>query len=100
MKNITKIKIVIIEGIEHTLFRFDAENEHERYFGERPFGCIDNAKLDHGRATRAFNGLELNVAETAERSISQATTTIKIKKWKAEHPNASELELLQYVAAI
>lgn len=98
MKDIKTItKTVIIEGTAFTLFQFTAENEHEKYFGEKPFGLVEQSLLGNDKA---LNGFQLNVAETPERCFSMARTSILIRKFKEANPNATDEELVKYVLTI
>lgn len=98
MKDIKTItKTVIIEGTEFTLFQFTAENENEKYFGEKPFGLVEKSLLENGKA---LNGFQLNVAETPERCFSMARMNILGRKFKEENPNATEKEFVKYLLSI
>lgn len=102
MKDIKTItKTVIIEGTEFTLFQFTAENEHEKYFGEKPFGLVEKSLLENGNGNgKALNGFHLNVAETPERCFGMARMNILGRKFKEAHPNATDEEFVKYLISI
>lgn len=95
MKNIKVItKTVVIEGTEFVLFQFTAENERERYFGEKPFGLIEKSLL---KTNKTFNGFDMYISVSPDRCISLARTLILAREFRYSHPNASDEDLIKYL---
>ena len=95
MKDIKIIsKTVVIEGIEFVLFQFTAENEREKYFGEKPFGLIEKTLL---KTNKTFNGFDMHISDSPDRCISLARTQILVREFRDTHPNASDEDLLKYL---
>lgn len=95
MKNIKVItKTVVIEGVEFVLFQFTAENEREKYFGEKPFGLIEKSLL---KTNKAFNGFDMHISNSPNRCISLARVRILAREFRDTHPNASDEDLLKYL---
>lgn len=98
MKDIKTItKTVVIEGTEFVLFQFTAENEHERYFGEKPFGLIEKSLL---KTNKTFNGFDMHISDTPNRCISLARTHILGRKFRDSHSNASDEDLVKYLLTV
>lgn len=98
MKDIKTItKTVVIEGTEFVLFQFTAENECERYFGEKPFGLVEKSLL---KTNKAFNGFDMHISDSPNRCISLARTRILARKFRDSHPNASDEDLVKYLLAV
>ena len=98
MKDIKTItKTVVIEGTAFTLFQFTAENEHERYFGEKPFGLIEKSLLG---TKKTLNGFEMHISETPNGCFRLARSHILGRKFKEENPNASDEEFVKYLFAV
>lgn len=98
MKDIkTVTKTVVVEGESFVLFQFTAENEHEKYFGDKPFGLIEKSLLE---TKRTLNGFDMHISDTPNRCISLARTHILGRKFRESHPNASDEEFVKYLLTI
>lgn len=98
MKDIKTItKTVIVEGVAFVLFQFTAENEQEKYFGEKPFGLIEKSLL---KTNRTFNGFDMHISSTPNDCFNLARTHILACKFRETNPTASDEELIRYLLAV
>lgn len=91
----TVIKKVIIEGMDFVLIREPKWGEDHQY-GTIPYSEID----EEGRLKRVLNGFGMCCAATVEKAIESREDTLLARKWKAEHPDATEIEELKAIAEI
>lgn len=88
-------KKVVIEGTDFALVREPAWGEDHQY-GTIPYSEVD----ENGRIKRVLNGFEMCCAATPEKAIEQREDVLLARKWKAEHPGATEIEEMKAVADI
>ena len=95
-------KVVRIMNQEFVLVSFKAQNDGQREtFGETiygliPYDCID----ERGYLTKVLNGGDMAIDGTVDGCIRNMTFYLKCKQWKADHPNASEMEFVMAMAQI
>ena len=91
----TVIKKVIIEGMDFALVH-EPEWGADHQYGTVPYSEVD----EEGRLKRVLNGFEMCVAATPEKAIESREDVLLARKWKAEHPDATEIEELKAIADI
>ena len=91
----TVVKKVTIEGMDFALVR-EPEWGADHQYGTVPYSEVD----ENGRLKRVLNGLEMCVAATPEEAIERREDVLLARKWKAEHPGATEIEEMKAVADI
>lgn len=93
METITKK--VTIEGMNFALVKEPAWGADHQY-GTVPYSEVD----EDGRLKRVLNGFEMCVAATPEEAIERREDVLLARKWKAEHPDATEIEEMKAIADI
>ena len=93
METITKK--VTIEGMDFALVKEPAWGTDHQY-GTVPYTEVD----ENGRLKRVLNGFEMCVAATPEEAIERREDVLLARKWKAEHPDATEVEEMNAIADI
>ena len=88
-------KKVTIEGMDFAIVKEPAWGETHQY-GTIPYSEVD----ENGRIKRALNGFEMCCAASPEKAIEQREDVLLARKWKAEHPNATEVEEMNAIADI
>lgn len=68
----------------------------DHQYGTVPYSEVD----ENGRIKRVLNGFEMCVAATPEEAIERREDVLLARKWKAEHPGATEIEEMKAVADI
>jgi hypothetical protein len=92
----TVVKKVVIEGMDFALVR-EPEWGTDHQYGTVPYSEVD----ENGRLKRALlNGFEMCVAATPEEAIERREDVLLAQKWKAKHPNATEVEEMNAIADI
>lgn len=91
----TVIKKVTIMDMDFALVREPEWGENHQY-GTVPYSEVD----ENGRLKRVLNGFEMCCAASPEKAIEQREDVLLARKWKAEHPDATEIEELKAVADI
>lgn len=91
----TVTKKVVIEGMDFALVREPAWGEDHQY-GTVPYSEVDES----GRLKRVLNGFEMCCAASPEKAIEQREDVLLARKWKAEHPGATEIQEMNAVAEI
>lgn len=92
----TVVKKVIIEGMDFALVR-EPEWGTDHQYGTVPYSEVD----ENGRLKRVLlNGFEMCVAATPEEAIERREDVLLAQKWKAKHPNATEVEEMNAIADI
>lgn len=91
----TVVKKVTIEGMDFALVQ-EPEWGADHQYGTVPYSEVD----ENGRLKRELNGFEMCVAATPEEAIEQREDVLLARKWKAEHPGATEIEEMKAVADI
>lgn len=91
----TIVKKVTIEGMDFALVR-EPEWGADHQYGTVPYSEVD----EDGRLKRVLNGFEMCVAATIEKAIELREDVLLARKWKAEHPDATEIEEMKAVADI
>lgn len=93
METITKK--VTIEGMNFALVK-EPEWGADHQYGTVPYSEVD----EDGRLKRVLNGFEMCVAATPEEAIERREDVLLARKWKAEHPDATEIEEMNAIADI
>lgn len=88
-------KKVTIEGMDFAIVKEPAWGETHQY-GTIPYSEVD----ENGRIKRALNGFEMCCAASPEKAIEQHEDVLLARKWKAEHPDATEIQEMNAVAEI
>lgn len=88
-------KKVTIEGMDFAIVKEPAWGETHQY-GTIPYSEVD----ENGRIKRALNGFEMCCAASPEKAIEQREDVLLARKWKAEHPDATEVEEMNAIADI
>ena len=88
-------KKVTIEGMDFAIVKEPAWGETHQY-GTIPYSEVD----ENGRIKRALNGFEMCCAASPEKAIEQREDVLLARKWKAEHPGATEIQEMNAVAEI
>ena len=88
-------KKVTIEGMDFAIVKEPAWGETHQY-GTIPYSEVD----ENGRIKRALNGFEMCCAASPEKAIEQREDVLLARKWKAEHPDATEIQEMNAVAEI
>lgn len=91
----TVVKKVTIEGMDFALVR-EPEWGADHQYGTVPYSEVD----ENGRLKRVLNGFEMCVAATPEEAIERREDVLLARKWKAKHPNATEVEEMNAIADI
>lgn len=91
----TVIKKVTIMDMDFALVQ-DPEWGESNQYGTVPYSEVDSA----GRLKRILNGFEMCCAATPEKAIESREDVLLARKWKAEHPDATEIEEMKAVADI
>lgn len=91
----TAIKKVIIMGMDFALVQ-DPEWGTDHQYGTVPYSEVD----ENGRLKRVLNGFEMCVAATPKEAIERREDVLLARKWKAEHPDATDIEEMKAVADI
>lgn len=91
----TAIKKVTIMGMDFALVQ-DPEWGADHQYGTVPYTEVD----EDGRLKRVLNGFEMCVAATPKEAIERREDVLLARKWKAEHPDATEIEELKAIADI
>ena len=95
-------KVVSILGKEFVLVCFEAQTDWQRkefgdtIYGLIPYDCID----ERGYLTKVLNGGDMAIDGTVDGCIRNMTFYLKCKQWKADHPNASEMEFVMAMAQV
>ena len=95
-------KVVRIMNQEFVLVSFKAQNDGQReafgntIYGLIPYDCID----EHGYLTKVLNGGDMQIDGNPENCIRNMTFYLKCKQWKADHPNATEMEFVMAMANV
>ena len=88
-------KKVTIEGMDFAIVKEPAWGETHQY-GTIPYSEVD----ENGRIKRALNGFEMCCAASPEKAVEQREDVLLARKWKAEHPDATEIQEMNAVAEI
>lgn len=65
------------------------------------YGTIPYSEIDeNGNLKRELNGFEMCVAATSKEAIESREDVLLARKWKAEHPDATEIEEMNAIAEI
>lgn len=91
----TVVKKVVIGGMDFALVR-EPEWGADHQYGTVPYSEVD----EDGRLKRVLNGFEMCVAATPEEAIERREDVLLARKWKAEHPGATEIEEMNAIADI
>ena len=91
----TVVKKVIIEGMDFAIVKEPAWGETHQY-GTVPYSEVD----ENGRLKRVLNGFEMCVAATPKEAIERREDVLLARKWKAEHPDATEIQEMNAIAEI
>lgn len=91
----TIIKKLTLMGESFALVR-EPEWGADHQYGTVPYSEVD----ENGRLKRVLNGFEMCVAATPEEAIERREDVLLARKWKAEHPGATEIEEMKAVADI
>lgn len=91
----TIIEKLTLEGERFVLIREPKWGEDHQY-GTIPYSEID----EEGRLKRVLNGFGMCCAATVEKAIESREDILLARKWKAEHPDATEIEELKAIADI
>lgn len=91
----TAIKKVTIMGMDFALVQDPEWDEGSRY-GTVPYSEVGA----DGRLKRVLNGFEMCCAATIEKAIEHREDILLARRWKAEHPNATEVEEMNAIAEI
>lgn len=91
----TVVKKVTIEGMDFALVR-EPEWGADHQYGTVPYSEVD----EDGRLKRVLNGFEMCCAATVEKAIESREDVLLARKWKAEHPGATEIQEMNAVAEI
>ena len=91
----TAIKKVTIMGMDFALVQ-DPEWGADHQYGTVPYTEVD----EDGRLKRVLNGFEMCCAATIEGAIERREDVLLAQKWKAEHPDATDIEEMKAVADI
>ena len=91
----TVIKKVTIMGMDFALVQNPEWGESNQY-GTVPYSEVD----ENGRLKRVLNGFEMCCSSTPEKAIERREDILLARKWKAEHPNATEVEEMNAIAEI
>jgi hypothetical protein len=103
MEGLTVItKYVKIEDKEFMLIRFDANSDNMRkYYGDKIYGLIDYEFIGKdGRMTRPLMYGEMAIADTPAKAIDRMRKDLICRKWRKEHPEATEQEWMMYVIKV
>lgn len=95
-------KYVKIEDKEFMLIRFDANSDNLRkYYGDKIYGLIDYEFIGKdGRMTRPLMYGEMAIADTPANAIDRMRKDLICRKWRKEHPEATEQEWMMYVIKV
>lgn len=91
----TVVKKVTIEGMDFALVR-EPEWDADYQYGTVPYSEVD----EDGRLKRVLSGFEMCAAATPEEAIESREDVLLARKWKAEHPGATEIEEMNAIANI
>lgn len=91
----TVVKKIVIEGMDFALVR-EPEWGADHQYGTVPYSEVD----EDGRLKRTLNGFQMCCAATIEKAIELREDVLLARKWKAEHPNATEADEINAVAEI
>lgn len=91
----TVVKKVTIGGMDFALVR-EPEWGTDHQYGTVPYSEVDET----GRLKRTLNGFQMCCAATIEKAIELREDVLLARKWKAEHPNATEVEEMNAIADI
>ena len=91
----TVIKKLILVGECFALVQNPSWGKGHQY-GTIPYSEID----EHGNLRRVLNGFEMCCAATIEKAIEHREDVLLARRWKAEHPNATEIEEMNAIAEI
>ena len=99
MKNMKVLtKYVMIEGSTFALISFDTPETMIDMYGNRTYGLIDYKYIgDDGRLTKPLMYGEMAVASTPAKSIERMRLLIISRRWKDEHPDATDHELAKFL---
>lgn len=102
MKNLKVVtKKVLIEGHEFVLISFDSYDEMVKYYGDRTYALIDYKHLDeNGRMNKVLTHGEMAPASSPAQAIENMRKQLLCTHWRAEHPNATEQEFVQYLLTV
>lgn len=91
----TIIKKLTLMGESFALVQEPAWGEDYQY-GTIPYSEVD----ENGRIKRVLSGFVMCCAASPEEAIEQREDVLLARKWKAEHPGATEIEEMKAVADI
>lgn len=91
----TVVKKVTIEDMDFALIQ-EPEWGADHQYGTVPYSEVGT----DGRLKRVLNGFEMCCAATIEKAIEHREDILLARKWKAEHPNATEVEEMNAIAEI
>lgn len=95
-------KVVNILGNEFVLVSFEAQTDGQREtFGDTIYGLIPYENIDSdGYLKKMMNGYDMAIDGTPDGCIRNMAFTMKCRQWRAEHPNASDMEFCMWAATI
>ena len=95
-------KYVKIEDREFMLIRFDATSDNLReYYGDKIYGLIDYEFIGKdGRMIRPLMYGEMAIADTPAKAIDRMRKSLICRKWREEHPEATDQEFMMYVIKV
>jgi hypothetical protein len=94
-------KYVKIEDKELMLIRFDANSDNLRkYYGDKIYGLIDYEFISKGGRIRQLMYGEMAIADTPANAIDRMRKNLICRKWRKEHPEATEQEWMMYVVKV
>lgn len=99
MKNMKLMtKEVMIEGSTFALIGFDTPDTMIDFYGNRTYGLIDYKYIDdNGRLAKPLMYGEMAVASTPAKSIERMRQLMICKRWRDEHPDATDHELAKFL---
>ena len=95
-------KYVKIEDKEFILIRFDANSDYMReYYGDKIYGLVDYEFIGKdGRMIRPLMYGEMAVARTPDEAIDRMRKDLICRKWRKEHPEATDQEWMMFVVKV
>ena len=93
---------VLIENEEFVLISFDARlDEEKEWYGDRIYALVNYEHLDaNGCLNKPLTGGEMAISGSPAEAIERKRNDLKARQWRAEHPNATDQEFMQYLLTL
>jgi hypothetical protein len=98
MKNLETInKKFTVNGQTYKISRFTANTDAEKKFGDNPWIAVHDSYTE---ADFPLNGLQMLISKDYDELMTRVKIDAAGRTFRAENPNATEMEYLMYIAKL